>query len=53
MRTVAEYFGQTASYRTDIQSMVMKETPNIITRPVKVNTSNAEIENMLLGKKLS
>ena len=30
----------------------MKESPKVIARPVKVNTGNAEIDKMLLGKQL-
>ena len=53
MRKVADYFGMTDAYGTDIQSTSMKEATKIITRPVKVNTGNAEIDKMLLGKELS
>ena len=53
MRKVAEHFGKTARYRTDIQSTIMKEYPEVIASPVKVNTGNADIENMLLVKQLS
>ena len=40
-------------YRTDIQSNIMKESPKIIARPVKVNTVDAYVDKMLLGKQLS
>ena len=50
MRKVADYFGQTARYGTDIQSTIMKEYPKLIARTVKVNTGGAEIYKMLLGK---
>ena len=39
-------------YGTDIQSTAMKEYPKVIARTVKVNTSIAEIEKILLGKQL-
>ena len=39
-------------YGTDIHSTTMKEYPKVIARPVKVNTSIAEIEKILLGKQL-
>ena len=53
IRKVAEYFGQTATYGTDIQSTIMKESPKVIARPVKIKNGDAEIEKMLLGKQLS
>ena len=53
MRKVSEYFGQTATYGTDIQSKIMKGTTKIIARPVKVNTGDGEVENMIIGKELS
>ena len=53
MRKIAEYFGQTARNRTDIQSTIMKEYPKVIARLIKVNTVDADIDNMLLGKQLS
>ena len=53
MRKVAEYFSQTARYGTDIQSTIIKESPKVIVSPVKVNTGDAEIDNMLLVKQLS
>ena len=39
-------------YGTDIHSTIMKESPKITPRPVKVNTVDAEIYNMLLDKEL-
>ena len=53
MRKVAEHFGKTARHGADIQSTIMKESPEVIARPVKVNTGDADIENMLLVKQLS
>ena len=41
IRKVVEYFGRTATYGTDIHSTIMKESPKVVTRPVKVNTGNA------------
>ena len=52
MRRVADFFGRMATYGTDIQYAIMTETTKIIPRKVKVNTGDAEIENMLLGKEL-
>ena len=31
----------------------MKEYPKVIARPVKVNTGDVEIENILMGKHIS
>ena len=53
MRKVAEYFGRTDRYGTDIHSTIIKESPKVITRPIKVNTGDADIEKILLGKQLS
>ena len=52
MRRVADFFGRMATYGTYIQYAIMTETTKIIPRKVKVNTGDAEIENMLLGKEL-
>ena len=52
-RNVTEYFGRTATYGTDIQSTIMKESPKFIVMTVKVNTGNAEMDNILLVKQLS
>ena len=53
MKNVVEYFGQTARYRTDIQSTTMKEYPKVIIKLVNVNTGNTDIDKILLGKQLS
>ena len=53
MRKVAEYFGQTATYGTDIQYTITKESTKVTARPVKVNTGDADIDKMMLGKQLS
>ena len=53
MRKVAEYFGRTATYGTDIQSTIMKESTKIIAIPVRFNTVNAEIDKMITSKQLS
>ena len=53
MRKVAEYFGRTATYGTDIRSTIMKESTNIIAIPVRFNTVNAEIDKMLMSTQLS
>ena len=37
----SKYFGWTATYGTDIQAKIMKDTMNIVPRPVKVNTSDS------------
>ena len=52
MRKVADYFGRIATYGTDIQSTITKESPKVIASQVKVNTGDAEIYKMLLGKQL-
>ena len=52
MRKVVEYFGQTDTYVTDILSTTMKEYPKVISRMVKFNTGDADIDNMLLVKQL-
>ena len=53
MRNFSKYFGCTDTYGTDIQSTIMKEATKIVVIPVKVNTGDAEIDKMLLGKELS
>ena len=52
MKKVAECFGQVDRYGTDIQSTIMNESPKVIARPFKVNTDDADIDKMLLGKQL-
>ena len=52
-RKVAEHFGRTATYGTDIRSTIMKESTNIIAIPVRFNTVNAEIDKMITSKQLS
>ena len=41
MRKVADYFSSAAKYGTYIQYTIMKESPKVIARPVKVDTDNA------------
>ena len=53
MRRVAEYFGRTATYGTDIQLTIMKGMQKVLTRPVKVIMGDDKIENMLLRNELS
>ena len=53
MRKVVEYFGRTTRYGMDIQSTIMKESPKFIVMTVKVNTGNADMDNILLVKQLS
>ena len=40
MRKVADYFSWAAKYGTYIQYTIMKESPKVISRPVKVDTDD-------------
>ena len=50
---VAEYFGRTATYRTDIQYTIIKGMRKALTMSVKVATGDNKINKILLGKELS
>ena len=50
MRKVIEYFGQTATYSTDIQLMIMKATRKVLKILVKVATGDKEIDKCFSGR---